>query len=55
MALSRVKVIHGDCKLLLRTKQQTAGYVCLLCNISPISTRIDITVYQHGKCFIFLL
>ncbi|CAB3977772.1 conserved oligomeric Golgi complex subunit 6-like, partial [Paramuricea clavata] len=24
-ALSRVKVIHSDCKLLLRTKQQTAG------------------------------
>ena len=20
----------------------------------PISTRVDITVYQHGKCFIFL-
>ncbi|XP_046853571.1 conserved oligomeric Golgi complex subunit 6-like [Xenia sp. Carnegie-2017] len=24
-ALSRVKIIHNDCKLLLRTKQQTAG------------------------------
>ncbi len=22
--------------------------------IFPISTRVDITVYQHGKCFIFL-
>ena len=22
--------------------------------VFPISTRIDITVYQHGKCFIFL-
>ena len=20
----------------------------------PISTRVDITVYQHGKCFMFL-
>ena len=23
--------------------------------VFPISTRVDITVYQHGKCFIFLL
>ena len=22
--------------------------------VFPISTRVDITVYQHGKCFIFL-
>ena len=22
--------------------------------VFPISTRADITVYQHGKCFIFL-
>jgi hypothetical protein len=22
--------------------------------VFPISTRVDITVYQHGKCFIFV-
>ena len=22
--------------------------------VFPISTRVDITVHQHGKCFIFL-
>ena len=22
--------------------------------VLPISTRVDITVYQHGKCFIFV-
>ena len=22
--------------------------------VFPISTRVDITVYQHGKCFLFL-
>ena len=26
-ALERVKEIHNDCKVLLRTKQQTAGWV----------------------------
>ena len=26
-ALNRVKQIHTDCKVLLRTNQQTAGYV----------------------------
>jgi hypothetical protein len=23
--------------------------------VLPISTRVDITVYQHGKCFIFVI
>ena len=26
----------------------------ILGSLVPISTRVDITVYQHGKCFIFL-
>ena len=33
-ALARVKQIHSDCKVLLRTNQQTAGYVSLLRRVS---------------------
>ena len=29
-------------------------YVSTQFLVFPISTRVDITVYQHGKCFIFV-
>ena len=45
-ALARVKQIHNDCKVLLRTNQQTAGYV-LQFFVYEQNWNLGLLVYWH--------
>ena len=60
-ALARVKQIHSDCKVLLRTNQQTAGWVGLasFCSLSLSQTVVQMLYFLlypvlKGRCVVVL-
>jgi hypothetical protein len=38
----------------VKTLRPSGGRVSTQFLVFPISTRVDITIYQHGKCFLFV-